>query len=119
MLASRRGRSVFGVRRRAFSIGLALLATALPLAIGALPAFGQRQVTLQGQVKGKTGDPKALARLEFGGPGRYVVVSDGQGRYSIAQLQTGDYTVTVRQGGNFQVFRPKIDSDRLDFTVGW
>jgi hypothetical protein len=47
------------------------------------------------------------------------VVSDGQGQYSVAQVQTGDYVVTVRQGGNFQVFRPKIDSDRLDFTVGW
>jgi hypothetical protein len=48
-----------------------------------------------------------------------VVVSDGQGRYEVAQVQTGEYTVTVRQGGNFQVFRPKIDSGRLDFNVGW
>jgi hypothetical protein len=46
-------------------------------------------------------------------------MSDGQGRYTIADLQTGQYTVTVRQGGSFQVFRSKIDSDRLDFTVGW
>jgi hypothetical protein len=106
------------LRRRALSTWLALLAAG-PLAIGLLPAFGQRQVALKGQVKGKTGDPKAFARLEFGGPGRYVVVSDGQGQYSVAQVQTGDYVVTVRQGGNFQVFRPKIDSDRLDFTVGW
>jgi hypothetical protein len=107
------------LRRRALSTSLALLAAAGPLAVGVLPAFGQRQVKLEGQVRGKTGDPKAFARLEFGGPGRYVVVSDGQGRYTIAQVQAGDYVVTIRQGGNFQVFRPKIDSDRLDFTVGW
>jgi Carboxypeptidase regulatory-like domain len=107
------------LRRRALSTWLALLAAAGPFAIGVLPAFGQKQVNLQGQVKGKTGDPKAFARLEFSGAGRYVVVSDGQGRYTLAQVQTGEYTVTVRQGGNFQVFRPKIDSDRLDFTVGW
>jgi hypothetical protein len=107
------------LRRRALSTWPALLAAAGPLAVGVLPAFGQRQVKLEGQVRGKTGDPKAFARLEFGGPGRYVVVSDGQGRYTIAQVQAGDYVVTVRQGGNFQVFRPKIDSDRLDFTVGW
>ena len=107
------------LRRRALSTWLALLAAAGPLAIGVLPAFGQRQIKLEGQVKGKTGDPKAFARLEFSGAGRYVVVSDGQGRYEVAQVQTGEYTVTVRQGGNFQVFRPKINSDRLDFTVGW
>ena len=107
------------LRRRALSTWLALLAAAWPLAIGVLPAFGQRQIKLEGQVKGKTGDPKAFARLEFSGAGRYVVVSDGQGRYEVAQVQTGDYVVTVRQGGNFQVFRPKIDSDRIDFTVGW
>jgi hypothetical protein len=106
------------LRRRALSTWLALLAAG-PLAIGVLPAFGQRQINLKGQVKGKTGDPKGFARLEFSGAGRYVVVSDGQGRYEVAQVQSGEYTVTVRQGGNFQVFRPKIDSDRLDFTVGW
>jgi hypothetical protein len=107
------------LRRRALSTWLALLAAAGPLAIGVLPAFGQRQVKLEGQVKGRTGDPKGFARLEFSGPGRYVVVSDGQGRYSLAQVETGEYTVTVRQAGNFQVFRPRVDSERLDFTVGW
>ena len=107
------------LRRRALSTWLALLAAAGPLAIGVLPAFGQQKVNLKGQVKGRTGDPKGFARLEFSGAGRYVVVSDGQGRYEVAQVQTGEYTVTVRQGGNFQVFRPKIDSGRLDFNVGW
>jgi hypothetical protein len=108
-----------GLRRRAVSAWLALAAAAGPLALGLLPAFGQRQVKLEGQIKGKTGDPKAFARLEFSGAGRYVVVSDGQGRYTLPEVQTGEYTVTVRQGGNFQVFRPRIDSGRLDFNVGW
>jgi hypothetical protein len=107
------------LRRLALSILLALLSAAGPLASGVRPVYGQQQVKLEGQVKGKTGDPKAFARIELTGPGRYVVMSDGQGRYTIAQVQTGEYTVTVRQGGNFQVFRPKIDSGRLDLTVGW
>lgn len=106
-------------RSLALSMLLAVFAAAAPLALGMAPAYGQQQVDLQGQVKGKSGDPKAFARIELSGPGRYVVMSDGQGRYTIADVQTGQYTVTVRQGGSFQVFRSRIDSDRLDFTVGW
>ena len=81
--------------------------------------LAQELVTINGQVKGRQGDPKQFVGVSFDGPGHYVAITDAQGAFTIENVTAGRYTVRVRQGDLIEVFTRDVGSGAVDLFVRW
>lgn len=102
---------------------MSIFRSALTLTLAAcmaipLPAAGEGAL-VNGQVKGRQGDPKQFVSVSLEGPGRYAALTNEQGAFAIQNVTPGKYRVKVRQGDQVEEFSRDVGGGRVDLVVKW
>jgi hypothetical protein len=80
------------------------------------PAAAQ-QVTVQGTVVGRDGQPRPSALVQLEGPAQYAALTNVQGQFTVTRVTPGSYVVRIRQGDNVETQQHTISANTGSLTL--